>query len=176
MGSGRIRSRPEPPGAGCVFKNPRDPRRNATFHTPPSRLPKPLLPARSIGEITATAPRFFPPDPESLWQCKKPKTYAHPRCEQLVGKLALKWFFGSQLLRPRSVLSRHRSPFFPMSLEPGSAAPAVTAVSSPSSPTVYISPFFNSYLRLVAFMNFVTARRRREGDVDMLGGPFAGAV
>ena len=54
------------------------------------------------------AGRSFPPDSNRKWQRKNQKTYAQMECEQVVGKFALKWFFGSQLLRPRPVLSRHR--------------------------------------------------------------------
>jgi hypothetical protein len=49
------------------------------------------------------APKF----PE-IWQRKNPKTYAQIGCEQVVGKFALKWFFGSQLLRASPILNRLR--------------------------------------------------------------------
>jgi hypothetical protein len=48
------------------------------------------------------------PDCDERWQRKKRKTYAQKRCEQVVGNFALKWFFGSQLLRLRPLLSRLR--------------------------------------------------------------------
>jgi hypothetical protein len=53
-------------------------------------------------------PEKFPPGFAQRWQRKNQKTYAQLGCEQLVGKFALKWFLRSQLLRPRSVLSRVR--------------------------------------------------------------------
>jgi hypothetical protein len=51
------------------------------------------------------------PTPEfvRVAQHKNRKTYAPIACEQVVGKFALKWFFGSQLLRPPSVLCRRRT-------------------------------------------------------------------
>jgi hypothetical protein len=71
-------------------------------------LPKPLPGRRIIGKTTEQAFRFSTPKFTQNWQRKNQKTYAQIGCEQVVGKLALKWFFGSQLLRPRSVLQRLR--------------------------------------------------------------------
>jgi hypothetical protein len=53
-------------------------------------------------------PTNLPPKFARYWQRKNEKTYAQIECEQLVGKLALKWFFGSQLLRLRPRLLRPR--------------------------------------------------------------------
>jgi hypothetical protein len=92
---------------------------------------------------------FSPPKFRPEWQQKNEETYTHARCEQLVGKFALKWFFGSQLLRPHPVLVRFATVLFHVFDDPR-AYPAVTPKLSLSSSVSYISVRSTPFLLTMA--------------------------
>src|SRR6185295_10432877 len=107
MGSGSSPQRPVHDRAPHVFeKEHPSPYRNKSH--PGERASQADHPACSSRVTTIANAHRLPPDSDSPWQRKNQKTYAPIGCEQVVGKFALKWFFGSQLLRPRPDHSRRR--------------------------------------------------------------------
>jgi hypothetical protein len=125
------------------------------------------FPVCTIGIITTLGVRFFRVLPARRWQCKNPKTYAQQRCEQVVGKIALKWVFGSQLLRLRSVLSRHRRVLSHVAGARLRGARRNFRQYPLAANGLYVF-VFGSLSAWCCSTILVTARRRREGEFDML--------
>lgn len=164
-----------PPGrTPDVFKMQCHAVRTRAARRRPGGLPSRLAAGVASGKLRIRGPLFSPPKLSGSWQQKNAKTYAHGGCEQLGRKLALKWFFGSQLLRPSSVLLRFATVLFHAFDDPR-AYPAATPSIDLSTPDTCESPLL-SLARLMPEPRFCCRESTLGNPTDMPKTTAAGAV